>query len=209
MEECLARRCLSDYSQRVAEGCYTERHMLAKDVSRALSRLTQRQSRVLRMRFGISGECNWVAPGYTLEEVAKDIGVSRERIRQIEAKALRRLRHPAAKRALALWAPWAGYVPTCAYWEHELKHELAVEQGPSDPWRDKMVAMMFEGQFGKDLMIKQGYVPATCTLDPKIAGPLIMSEIRRGRSPCWGCNSDRTVCKGAPKRKGDQDADKR
>lgn len=114
MEECLARRCLSDYSQRVAEGCYTERHMLAKDVSRALSRLTQRQSRVLRMRFGISGECNWVAPGYTLEEVAKDIGVSRERIRQIEAKALRRLRHPAAKRALALWAPWAGYVPTCA-----------------------------------------------------------------------------------------------
>ncbi|GAG98535.1 unnamed protein product [marine sediment metagenome] len=59
---------------------------------------------------------------------------------------------------------------------------------------------MFEGQIGKDLMINQGYVPSTCTLDPVIAGPLIMSEIRKQQNPCWGCNSDRSVCKGAEKR---------
>ncbi len=57
---------------------------------------------------------------------------------------------------------------------------------------------MFEGQLGKDLMIRQGYVPRTCTLDPKVAGGLIYSEINAGRSPCAGCNSDRTVCKGSP-----------
>lgn len=55
---------------------------------------------------------------------------------------------------------------------------------------------MFEGEIGKQLMIRQGYVPATCTLDPRIAGPLIYSEIYRNRDPCAGCNSDRTECKG-------------
>ena len=58
---------------------------------------------------------------------------------------------------------------------------------------------MFEGPIGKRMMIEQGYVPATCTLDDKIAGPLIWSEIQAGRSPCAGCNSDRTECKGQPK----------
>ncbi len=59
--------------------------------------------------------------------------------------------------------------------------------------------MIFEGQFGKDMMIKQGYVPRTCTLEPEGAGPLIWSEINEGRSPCLGCRNDRAVCKGAPR----------
>ena len=58
---------------------------------------------------------------------------------------------------------------------------------------------MFEGPIGKAMMIEQGYVPPTCTLDDKVAGPLIYSEISAGRSPCWGCNMDRAVCGGAPK----------
>ena len=59
---------------------------------------------------------------------------------------------------------------------------------------------MFEGQVGKDLMIQQGYVPATCTLPAALAGPLIYKEIEGGRSPCWGCHGDRTICGGLPLR---------
>lgn len=59
---------------------------------------------------------------------------------------------------------------------------------------------MFEGQIGKDMMIQQGYVPATCTLPVEFAGPLIWSEICKGVSPCWGCNADRLICHGQPKR---------
>jgi len=63
--------------------------------TRALASLTAREERVLRMRFGIgmSGE-------NTLEEVGRHFSVTRERIRQIEAKALRKLRHPSRSRVL-------------------------------------------------------------------------------------------------------------
>ena len=54
-----------------------------------LSTLTEREKRVLQMRFGIGDNSN-----HTLEEVGQDFEVTRERIRQIEAKALRKLRHP-------------------------------------------------------------------------------------------------------------------
>ena len=62
--------------------------------------------------------------------------------------------------------------------------------------------MVFEGKEGKEAMIKQGYLPATCTLSDQLAGPLAWSEIQRGRNPCWGCNHDRGVCKGQPKSGG-------
>ncbi len=58
---------------------------------------------------------------------------------------------------------------------------------------------MFEGPIGKKMMIEQGYVPSTCILDAKIAGPLIWSEINAGRSPCQRCNMDRNVCLGKAK----------
>lgn len=58
---------------------------------------------------------------------------------------------------------------------------------------------MFEGKAGKDLMIRQGYVPPTCTLPPDHAGLLIYTEVAAGRSPCWGCNDDRAICHGQPR----------
>ena len=61
----------------------------------ALDSLTPREQKVLRMRFGI-GE----RQDYTLEEVGKVLGVTRERVRQIEAKAIRRLRHPTRSKHL-------------------------------------------------------------------------------------------------------------
>ena len=60
---------------------------------------------------------------------------------------------------------------------------------------------MFAGPLGKKMMIEQGYVPRTCTLDDKIAGPLIYSEVSAGRDPCAGCLMDRAACKGRPRKK--------
>lgn len=60
-----------------------------------LSTLTPREEKVLRMRFGIGERTD-----HTLEEVGKDFSVTRERIRQIEAKALRKLRHPSRSKVL-------------------------------------------------------------------------------------------------------------
>lgn len=62
---------------------------LSESVQRVLGSLTPREAKVLRMRFGINMNTD-----HTLEEVGKQFDVTRERIRQIEAKALRKLRHP-------------------------------------------------------------------------------------------------------------------
>ncbi len=68
---------------------------LAEQTRQVLSTLAPREARVLRMRFGIDERSN-----HTLEEVGQDFDVTRERIRQIEAKALRKLRHPSRSRVL-------------------------------------------------------------------------------------------------------------
>ena len=68
---------------------------LAEHTRELLATLAPREARVLRMRFGIGEKSN-----RTLEEVGQDFDVTRERIRQIEAKALRKLRHPSRSRAL-------------------------------------------------------------------------------------------------------------
>jgi RNA polymerase primary sigma factor len=60
-----------------------------------LGQLSERERRVLEMRFGLED-----GRSRTLEEVGKAFGVTRERIRQIEAKALRKLRHPTKSRQL-------------------------------------------------------------------------------------------------------------
>jgi RNA polymerase primary sigma factor len=62
---------------------------LAEVTKEVLDSLTPREAKVLRMRFGIE-----MSTDHTLEEVGKQFDVTRERIRQIEAKALRKLRHP-------------------------------------------------------------------------------------------------------------------
>ena len=64
-------------------------------LNEALETLTDREEKVLRMRYGLLDGRN-----YTLEEVGKVFNVTRERIRQIESKALRKLRHPIRKRKL-------------------------------------------------------------------------------------------------------------
>ncbi len=72
---------------------------LQRAIAEALEELTPREQRILRMRFGIGGTAD-----HTLEEVGKVFGVTRERIRQIEAKALAKLRHSSRARNLASFA---------------------------------------------------------------------------------------------------------
>jgi RNA polymerase primary sigma factor len=71
------------------------REMLREQVQRALASLSEREREVLELRFGLSD-----GKEHTLEEVSHYFNVTRERIRQIEAKALRKLRHPAHSREL-------------------------------------------------------------------------------------------------------------
>ena len=71
-------------------------HQLLKEqVEDVLDSLTGRERRVLQLRFGLED-----GRSRTLEEVGREFGVTRERIRQIEAKALRKLRHPSRARLL-------------------------------------------------------------------------------------------------------------
>ena len=69
--------------------------LLKEQINDVLQTLTDREGRVLQLRFGLGD-----GRSRTLEEVGQEFGVTRERIRQIEAKALRKLRHPTRSRRL-------------------------------------------------------------------------------------------------------------
>jgi len=73
----------------------TSKELLKESVAEVLKSLDKREAEVLKLRFGLAGQ-----PSKTLEEVGKIFGVTRERIRQIEAKALRKLRHPSRRKKL-------------------------------------------------------------------------------------------------------------
>jgi RNA polymerase primary sigma factor len=73
----------------------TSRQLLKEQIDRVLDELTEREKRVLQLRFGLGD-----GHARTLEEVGKEFSVTRERIRQIEAKAIRKLRHPCRSRKL-------------------------------------------------------------------------------------------------------------
>ncbi len=79
-----------------------------------LKTLTPREEKVLKMRFGID-----VSSEHTLEEVGKDFSVTRERIRQIEVKALRKLRHPSRAKRLK------------NFFEKELE-DIVIEEGEEE-----------------------------------------------------------------------------
>ncbi|MGH2551778.1 MAG: RNA polymerase sigma factor RpoD [Thermomicrobiales bacterium] len=70
-------------------------HLLKDQIGEALSKLTDRERKIIQLRFGIED-----GKFRTLEEVGREFGITRERIRQIEAKALRKLRHPSYSRKL-------------------------------------------------------------------------------------------------------------
>ena len=69
--------------------------LLREQLFKALATLPERESRLLQLRFGLVDDRS-----RTLEEVGREFGLTRERIRQIEAKALRKLRHPTRARKL-------------------------------------------------------------------------------------------------------------
>jgi len=78
------------------EGCLIgQPKRLRETTTRMLASLTPREERILRMRFGIGMNSD-----HTLEEVGNQFSVTRERIRQIEAKALRKLKHPSRSKVL-------------------------------------------------------------------------------------------------------------
>ncbi len=73
----------------------TSKRLLKENIGEVLSALSDREAKVLKMRFGLGGN-----RPMTLEEVGLKFGVTRERIRQIEAKALRKLKHPSRRKKL-------------------------------------------------------------------------------------------------------------
>lgn len=74
-----------------------ERIEVSEQIQRVLRTLTPKEEKVIRMRFGIGAERD-----HTLEEVGRHLSITRERVRQIEAKALRKLKHPSRLKALKL-----------------------------------------------------------------------------------------------------------
>jgi len=73
----------------------TSQQLLKEQIDKVLGELTEREKKVLQLRFGLKDGC-----ARTLEEVGREFNVTRERIRQIEGKALRKLRHPSRSRKL-------------------------------------------------------------------------------------------------------------
>jgi len=82
-------------AEAMSPSSFASNSMLKYELEEVLNTLTEREKKVLQMRFGLTDGLT-----KTLEEVGREFGVTRERIRQIEAKALRKLRHPSRSRKL-------------------------------------------------------------------------------------------------------------
>jgi RNA polymerase primary sigma factor len=86
---------IEDKNALIPVRCWQFKVDFRNTTTKILATLTPREERVLRMRFGIGMNTD-----HTLEEVGQQFSVTRERIRQIEAKALRKLKHPSRSRQL-------------------------------------------------------------------------------------------------------------
>lgn len=86
----LDRQQVADAPDLAADVVFSELH---SSLEAALDTLTQRQAKVIRLRFGWGG-----AEKQTLAQIARDVGFTQERVRQVESKALRKLRHPGLMR---------------------------------------------------------------------------------------------------------------
>jgi RNA polymerase primary sigma factor len=73
----------------------TDQQLLREEIRKVLGQLTVRERQVIELRFGLIDDHD-----HTLEEVGKKLKVTRERVRQIEERAIRKLRHPQASRIL-------------------------------------------------------------------------------------------------------------
>ncbi len=96
------RELMSMHQQRLLERPdeVYDRVDASKQIARSLATLTPREEEVIRLRFGLDGGGTW-----TLEEIAEIFGVQGERIRQVEAKGLRKLRHPERAKKLEPFMP--------------------------------------------------------------------------------------------------------
>ena len=90
-------------SETPSPGDTTTHHLLREQLEAVMEELPAREARILRLRYGIPD-----GKSHTLQEVGNKVGVSRERVRQIEAQALRRLRRPGVRRKLR---DYLGHVP--------------------------------------------------------------------------------------------------
>src|SRR3546814_14875328 len=95
ISDCSSDVCSSDLKNAIIPVDAAIQANLKETVTRVLASLTPREERVLRTRFGIGMNTD-----HTLEEVGQQFSVTRERIHQIEAKALRKLKHPSRSRKL-------------------------------------------------------------------------------------------------------------
>ena len=92
-------------------------HALCDAIDDVLAQLSDRDAKVIRRRFGLNGERE-----ATLEEIGDDYGLTRERIRQIEDRALRKFRHPVRSKYLRSYPPGTSSSPTVEQQLHPLPH---------------------------------------------------------------------------------------
>ena len=103
-------------------------HCIKQIFANVLQTLTETEETVLGLRFGLYGGKN-----FTLSEVAERLGITRERVRQIEAKALRKLRHPSRnKLLLVLWAKSGKSASTGDFINEIYKRSSASDSGQED-----------------------------------------------------------------------------